>query len=634
MFLRICLFLMLFLQLNAVAQENLTVSSIPKPLTENANAVIRLDRTDITISSRKLMNVKKTRVVTVLNANGVDFIDASEYYDKSTSIKDMRVVIYNASGQEIKKIKQKDFKDRAVSEGSVITDNRMIYLDYTPVIYPFTVVYTSEIQTSNTAFLPRWSPMEGNYASIEKSEFTITCSPELGLRHKEFNFEGLAFEKKELPNGLSFSASNIPAPRREDYSPSYQRFAPHVLLGVKKFQLEGVDGEADTWENLGTWMHGSLIAGTDELSAETQAKIKALVGSETDPLKKAKVVYEYMQGKTRYVSIQLGIGGWKPMLAKDVDRLGYGDCKALSNYARALLKVVGVESYCVVIYGGDNKRDMREDFVSMQGNHMILAIPNGGKYTWLECTSQVVPFGFQGDFTDDRMALVLKPEKGELVRTSIYDTMGNSQVSKGNYEITTTGAISGGVVITSKGTQYDSKYVLESKPKDELDEFYKSGFSNISNLKLKKTALKNNKDSQEFVEDIALEAENYCSKSGNMMMFAVNAFNQFSKVPQRYRDRKNPFEIPRGFYDTDEITISLPEGFTMDARPENITITEKFGTYTAEYAMVSPTQMLFKRSLTINEGFYDSTEYENYRLFREKIARNDNAKVVLVKNTK
>jgi hypothetical protein len=50
--------------------------------------------------------------------------------------------------------------------------------------------------------------------------------------------------------------------------------------------------------------------------------------------------------------------------------------------------------------------------------------------------------------------------------------------------------------------------------------------------------------------------------------------------------------------------------------------------------MVSPTQMLFKRSLTINQGFYDSAEYENYRLFREKIARNDNAKVVLVKDTK
>jgi len=631
MFLRISLFLMLILQLSAVAQENPTVSSIPKALTENANAVIRLDRKDITISSRKSMNVKSMRVVTILNENGLGYIDASEYYDRSTSIRDIKAIVYNANGGEIKKIRQKDFKERAVSEGSMITDNRLVYLDYTPVQYPFTIVYTSETQTSNTAFLPRWSPVEGPFASVEKAVFSITCDPELGLRYKEYNFDGLALDKQDAGTTLTLTASNIAAPKNEDYSPSYQKLVPHVLFGLKKYHLEGVDGEADTWENLGTWMHKALIAGTDELSPETQAKIKALVGTETDPLKKAKIVYEYMQGKTRYVSIQLGIGGWKPMLAKDVDRLGYGDCKALSNYTRALLKAVGVDSYCVVIYGDRKKRDMTNDFVCMQGNHMILAIPNNGKYTWLECTSQVAPFGFQGDFTDDRMALVIKPEKSELVRTAVYDKLGNTQVSKGSYAITGTGSITGGVMITSKGTQYDSKYVLESKSKDELDDFYKSGFNTIGNLKLKKAALKNYKDNQEFVEDIAIEGENYCSKSGNMMMFAVNAFNQYSHIPQRYRDRKTPFEIARGFYDTDEITIDLPEGFTMDAKPENITINEKFGEYKAEYVMVTPTQMLFKRSLLINEGFYDSKEYENYRQFREKIARNDNAKVVLLK---
>lgn len=631
MFLRISLFLMLFLQLNAVAQESPTVSSIPKALTENANAVIRLDRTDITISSRRSMNVKTMRIVTILNENGLGYIDASEYYDKSTNIRDIKAVVYNANGGEIKKIKQKDFKERAVSEGSMITDNRLIYLDYTPVQYPFTIVYTSETQTSNTAFLPRWSPVEGPFASVEEAVFSITCNPELGFRYREYNFDGLALDKQEAGSTLTLTASNIAAPKNEDYSPSYQKMIPHVLFGLKKYHLEGVDGEADSWENLGSWMYNSLITGTDELSPETQAKIRALVSNETDPLKKAKIVYEYMQGKTRYVSIQLGIGGWKPMLAKDVDRLGYGDCKALSNYTRALLKAVGVDSYCVVIYGDRKKRDMRDDFVCMQGNHMILAIPNNGKYTWLECTSQVAPFGFQGDFTDDRMALVIKPEKSELVRTAVYDKMGNTQVSKGSYAITTTGSITGSLLITSKGTQYDNKYVLESKSKDELDEFYKSGFNTIANMKLKKTGLKNNKDSQEFTEDIAIEAENYCSKSGNMMMFAVNAFNQYSHIPQRYRDRKTPFEIARGFYDTDEITIDLPAGFTMDAKPENIIINEKFGEYKAEYIMVSPTQMLFKRSLLINEGFYDSKDYENYRQFREKIARNDNAKVVLVK---
>ena len=631
MTLRITFFLLMLCALPTAAQDNYNFDLIPKELTENANAVIRLDQTTIAITSRKSMVVKTTRAVTVLNKLGVRYMDDREYFDKSTNIKSIEAIVYDQNGVQVKKIKRKDFKEQSVSEGS-ITDNKMLYLDYTPVQYPFTLLFTSEVETSNTAFIPQWSPLHGPFVSMQKSVINITYMPDLGFKYKDYNFGEIALNKTQTGNTLSLSAENIPALRSEDYSPSYYKVRPHVLFGLEKFHLEGVDGEASNWASFGAWMYNSLLNGTDELLPETQSKIKALVGTETDPLKKAKIVYKYVQGKTRYVSIQLGIGGWKPMPAKDVDRLGYGDCKALSNYTRALLKAVGVDAYYTVIYGDRNTRDIREDFVSMQGNHVVLAIPDNDKLVWLECTSQTLPFGFQGDFTDNRMALIVKPGKGEIVRTNVYNTKDNSQLSKGNYTITETGTLTGDVKIVSKGLQYDDKYSFEKESPDELDKIYKSRFSNINNLKLKKTGLLNNSDAQEFTEDIAIEAQSYCNNSGNRLMFAINAFNQSSTIPQRYRNRKMPFEISTGFYDQDEITITLPQGFTMEAKPENITITDKFGEYKAEYVVVNPTQMLYKRSLQVNEGSYSSSEYENYRLFREKIARNDNAKVVLVKN--
>jgi hypothetical protein len=473
--------------------------------------------------------------------------------------------------------------------------------------------------------------MESSYTSTQKSEITITANPELGLKHKEYNFDGATVVKEQATNKLLYRAENIPASKREDYTPSYRKMTPYVAFGLEKFNLEGVEGKADTWENFGSWYYNSLLTGTDELSVETIAKVRAMTSVETDPLKKAKIVYEYMQSKTRYVSIQLGIGGWKPMLAKDVDRLGYGDCKALSNYMRALLKAVDIESYCVIIYGDSDKRDIIEDFVAMQGNHMILAIPDGNKMIWLECTSQDLPFGFQGDFTDARKALVIKPVKSEIVKTYIYEANGNIQATNATYTISETGSIDANVVIASRGIQYDNIYRLEAKSAEEREKYYKSHLANLNNLKIKKASLKNKKDSQEFIEELMLESENYCSKSGNRMMFAINAFNAYDNIPQRYRNRKNPFEITTGFYDTDEVTIVLPAGFTLEAKPENIVITDKFGEYKAEYTLVAPGKILFKRSLLIKEGSYSPAEYENYRQFREKIARNDNAKAVLIK---
>lgn len=628
-------FLYFFLLIFSVclnAQENISALTVPAPLKENANAVIRLSEKTITITSRKSMNIKRKRIVTVYNEYGLSSLDASEIFSKSTSVKSVEAVVYDSFGKEIKKIKRKDFKQSSFSQGSFITDDHLLSYDYTPVTYPFTFVYESEVQTSNTAFIPSWSPLEGLHVSVEKAVFNVQYQPELGFRYKEYNFEGYSKDKNETAGALTYTMQDIPAVKREDYLPSLHKIAPHVLFALDRFNLEGVDGEVSDWKTFGTWMYSKLLEGTDELPEATIAAIREKVGNENDVLKKARIVYEYVQSKTRYVSIQLGIGGWKPMKAKDVDRLGYGDCKALTNYTRALLGAVGVKSFYTVIYGGNVRKDMKADFASIQGNHVILAVPYNNNYIWLECTSQVAPFGFQGNFTDDRIAIVIKPEGGEAVKTSAYTTEDNMQASKGSYTITEGGDFVGAFTRTSKGVQYDDKYYLESRSAEDLDKFYKNAFSQFNNLKLKKKALANNKNSQEFTEELSMEAESYCNKSGNRLIFPVNAFNQSGVMPQRYRERRNPFEIQHGFIDTDELVVNLPDGFAIEAKPDDINLKDKFGEYTAEYQLLDGNKILYKRTLKIKSGFYESGDYENYRLFREKIARNDNAKIVLVKN--
>ncbi|WP_116786933.1 DUF3857 domain-containing protein [Flavobacterium psychrotrophum] len=632
MILRIALFLLALIGLQSHAQQNYNYALIPESLTENANAVVRQERYDIVIASRRSMKTTFLRAVTILNEHGQRYMGTGVYYDKSTAIKSVEAIIYDKNGTQIKKIKRKEFLDHSVSSGTEITDGRTLSLDYTPVAYPFTVVFSYETETSNTAFIPQWSPVEGAFCSTEKEEINITSDPSLGLKYKEYNFGEVILNKQQQATTSSFSAANIPAYRSEDYAPSLDRTKPKILFALEKFHLEGVDGEAASWEAFGSWMYNSLLQGTDELPEATVAKIRSLVGAETDALKKAKIVYKYMQGKTRYVSIQLGIGGWKPMPAKDVDRLGYGDCKALSNYTRALLKAVDVPAYYTIIYAGNGHRSLTSDFVSMQGNHAILAIPYNNQLVWLECTSQSMPFGFQGDFTDNRMALLVKPDKGELVRTHVYDTKGNTQLTTASYNVLPDGALNGSLKRVSNGLQYDDKFSWAALAPDELSKMYKENtFANINNLKLKKTTLTNDDDVQQFTEDIALEAAGYCNSSGGRMIFAVNAFNQNTAIPQRYRTRRLPLNINTGFYDHDEVTINLPDGYTMEAMPQNVTLTDKFGEYKAEFSLLNPTQLLYKRSLTINNGEYAKEDYDKYREFREKIARNDNAKVVLVK---
>ncbi|MEC4004688.1 DUF3857 domain-containing protein [Flavobacterium sp. SUN052] len=618
----------------SVTAQNLEYSSIliPDNLKENANSIVRLQSIDIAILSQNAIEIKTKKVITVLNSKGLSNVDAKEYYSKSEKITSIQAIIYNAFGREIKKIKKSDFKDQSIADGfSILTDGRILFLDYTPTDYPFTVVFESETKSSNTAFIPSWVPIDDYFESVQKSEINIHFPSDLGFKYKEINFEGRNIKKKEQPNLITFTAEDIAAEKPEDYSPSSSKILPLVKFGLEKFYLEGVEGNAKTWEEYGKWTYANLLSDTEELSDETKTKINSLVGSETDPLKKAKIIYKYVQDKTRYVSIQLGIGGWKPMLAKDVDRLGYGDCKALTNYTRVLLKTVGVESYYTEIYGDRSKKDFETDFVSTQGNHVILALPNDNKMIFLECTSQSTPFGYQGTFTDDRFALLIKPDKGEIIKTNQYIEKISSQISKGNYTIDQDGNLSGNVIIKSKGIQYSNKYKLETESKEKIDEYYKDYFSWVNNLKFEKIKFNNDKENVEFTEDLKLNASNYGNLNGATMMLPINVFDQNSNVPQRYRSRKNPIEISRGFYDEDEIEVNLPQGYTLDAKPDNIEIKEKFGTYKIELTILNPNKILYKRSLIINQGIYDKSEYENYRKFREQIAKADNSKIVLTK---
>lgn len=604
----------------------------PESLTENANSIVINQEIEVAINSQKSYTIKKYKVVRVLNSAGLRNIDATEYYDKSTHIKSLNATMYNVFGKQIKAFRQKDFKDQSVADGfSVLTDNRMVILDFTPTEYPFTLVYESEVTNDGTAFIPTWSPIDDIYEGVLKSSVTINYPDGLGFKFKELNFDGYSIVKKEEKNKITYTLENAQAIKYEELSPSFSRIIPKVYFGLNKFSLEGIDGDATNWKDFGKWMHTNLLSDTEEIKPETIARVKSLLGDETDPVKKAKIIYKYVQDKTRYVSIQLGIGGWKPMLAKDVDRLGYGDCKALTNYTRSLLKVFDVPTFYTIIYAGYDKNNIQDDFVSMQGNHAILALPVNDKLTFLECTSQIAPFGFEGDFTDDRYALIVKPEGGEIIKTNSYIDKDNGQKMNSSYSLSENGSISGSLEIRSTGIVYDNSYNLEKETPEKIKEHYKEQFWNLLNLNITKYSFVNDKEKIQFTEKVECSATNYAAVSNTTIIFPLNAFNQYSKVPQRYRTRNNPFEISRGFFDEDEIQITLPENYTIDAKPNNYEIKDKYGEYKAEIIVVNPTKIIYKRSFLLKKGFYDKSEYENYRKFIEQIAKADNSKMVLIK---
>ncbi|WP_127021624.1 DUF3857 domain-containing protein [Flagellimonas beolgyonensis] len=623
---------LLFLVAQFSISQNYSVAEIPKEMLENADAVGRLDRMDIHIESIDKMTYSVKQVVTVLNKSGSEYAATRVMYDDERKIKKIEATFFDAFGNELEVAKRRDFKDVAAVDGfSLYLDNRVLYYKYVPTQYPYTVEFTYEIETSDTGFFPPWYFLSGYGISVQQSEYSIVYpSIEFKPIVKEKNLENVQVEKTDIAGSLQYSATNIPAMEAESLSPSFSLLAPSLSIRLPKFHYKGYQAVVNDWHEMGIWIQEELLAGRDVLEENTVKEIQQLVKGIDNDLEKAKIIYNYVQDNTRYISVQIGIGGIQPISAIEVDKVKYGDCKGLTNYTKALLKAVGVESFYAVVESGSAKIDFEEDFADLvQGDHVILAIPYQGQYYWVDCTSQILPFGFIGDFTDGRKVLVVKPDGGEIMTTTSYLNQQNKQSIKARYRVLENLSMKGEVTLKTTGIQYDGRFSLEKGSREDNTEYYKNFWDNINGLDILDFKFDNDKENVVFTENVKLSALNYLSKNGNDYLLTLNAFNNGLYVPPRYRDRKMPFVVQRGFLDEDETIIEIPDNFHFTALPEKMVQETIFGAYKTEVIKKSEKQLLFKRSLQLNAGEYPKESYQDFRAFMRAIAKNDNQKIIL-----
>lgn len=628
--------LLLFQSFALFAQDSkLNALIIPQTLKENSNVVIRSNDVIVKVTSIDQMIVKQRKVITILNKLGNSDVGAVVGYDNNTKVTKLEARIYNSLGKEIKKITKKKFTDvSAVDGGTLYSDSRVKYLEYTPITYPYTVVFECEYKTSSTGFIPNWSPMPGYHISVENSSFSVNYPASLGVTTKPKNFEGYSIKNESNEGHLKYVINNAPAIKYESSAPSLNYIRPKLLVSLNKFSTEGVRGSYSNWKEFGQWMKDEILVGKDKIDEVTKAKILGLTANAKTEIEKAKIVYDFVQEKTRYISVQVGIGGIQPIAANQVDKVGYGDCKGLTNYTKALLDVVGVTSYYVHVEAdrGDNV-SFENDFASLeQGNHVILNIPNNGDDVWLECTSQIMPFGFLGDFTDNRDVLVVTPEGGVIKRTPAYINETNLQKTVATIQLDASGSLDATLEILSKGIQYDEKFSIETSSKDELKKYYKSSvWSYNNNLEVRSIEHKNNQDKIEFEEKLMVTIRDYASLNQGEYLFRVNVFNRNSYVPKRYRTRKLPLKVTRGYKDVDEFIIKVPEGYVLGVLPNDIALETKFGSYKVSFEKVDNMTLKYTKELLIKDGLYPKDDYNVYRKFRRSIAKYENLRIALTK---
>ncbi len=604
----------------------------PNLITERTAAVVRDAYEHFQIESVRKSTLKVMYTITLLNKRAENLRTCEIYYDtKFNKVSNIEAAVYDANGKMVQQLKSKHIRDVELSGGSTIaSDGRAKVIDLEHYEYPMTIEYSYEMKDENMMFYPNWQPQFDDDVAVEKSTLHIESKIGDVVRHKSV----LTDEPNIKMNGnkveYEWRVKNIPIANEEIFS--YQSFqTPIVYTAPKAFELDGYKGDMNTWENFGAFLY-KLHEGRDELSEEFVTQLKQLTKACDDPKCKVEKIYSYLQANTRYVSIQLGIGGWQPFKASHVQKNKYGDCKGLSNFTKAMLKAVGVEAYCCAIKSGPRHEKLLPDFPISRFNHEIACVPLEKDTIWLECTSQDNPMGYLGKFIDDRDVLLITPQGGKIAHTKSYTPQDNQQNRTGTIQIDEiTGTATCNVQTIYTGQQVEGRdYVvgtdIEKKKELLLSEIQMSNVTvSAVDYTLEKTMI------PKLTLTAKLQLRVYAKKSGKRLFVPLNSFEPFRLASiDTSKGRTLPIQFRRiSMEDKDEWKIEIPEGFSVEESIKPVKIESRFGVFESSVE-VNGNVAIYKRRILLNNKKHPADSMAELIKFGQSIERADRVRMVLV----
>ncbi len=544
-----------------IENNSLDVTNIPLELLTDAHAVVRYEHKICNILSKDRLQIVVEKAVTILSEKGIPSGDISIYYNgEADDIKDLKVEILDAKGNRLTKIKKKEINDVSSYDGfSIANDARRKTYRHVSNSFPYTVLLSYKKESNNTLTIPSWYPVWQTNVSIEESIYKINSNVRhLTIRHKSYNIELYGIKIDDQKN--IFEAKQIKAIKSERKTPSIYHFLPFVRFSPSSFHYFDFEGSYTDWKSYGKWMYDNMLTGRGELPPALIEEIEQKLIPDLSNEEKAKIIYDHVTNSTRYVSVQLGIGGFMPFKCADVYNLKYGDCKALSYYTQNLMQHFGIEAiYTEIMSDREYNFDFDTELAGVdQSNHIILCLPNDGDTTWLECTSKNNPFGYTHSGINNRKALLIKPDGGEIITTSTYTAKENLSVRNIVLHLEE----NDGLLIDFKNEHRNLKHermrpfldVQKSKRDKYIKEYY---YHQLASLEIESYHVAMNGERAVLHEEGRFFTTNHIEKAGSYKMIPLNVFT--FNIPDKLKtDRSFPIYVKDYTSDSINITMEIP----------------------------------------------------------------------------
>jgi transglutaminase-like putative cysteine protease len=608
------------------------VKRIPAALVADADAVVRTDITRFEVKSRSRARLSVKFAVTVFKKEGRQYGKLVLWYDKFEEIEELEGTLYDADGKKVRELGSDEIKDYSGTDGiSLAIDWRAHIAELYHDQYPYTVEFVYEYSYDGYLNWPHWWS-QGSLDAVELSRFEVLIPEKDSLRYWCNTDTVKPTISTEGSRTLyAWETMNLPKLSKDMVGEDAEDVSTLVRIGPSDFEYGDYRGNLRTWKDFGQW-YSDLVKGRDVLPETAVRDVQSLLQPADTMRTRVEKLYHYMQNRTRYVSIQLGIGGWQPFDATFVHDRSYGDCKALSNYMVSLLKEAGITAYPFLIRAGRARYPFINEFPSSQFNHAMVCVPLQNDTVWLECTSQTMPFGHISSQTENRGALLITPAGGVVVHTPATSAGQNMQRRRADVTMKLFGNVEVASVVTRSGDQQDYVRNAVDEATPEERERWVINDLDVPNANLQSFTFEGlDTHSTEISVSTRFAVQRYASTSGDRLFFLPNMMERRTGVPADVARRLSPVRFNFPYLDIDSIRYTLPHGYTPESIPAEVHLAASFGGFRAKTYAIGDTVILYTRTLDIRDYSIPAESYTEYRKFFSDIVKADRAQVVLVK---
>ncbi|MBV9209690.1 MAG: DUF3857 domain-containing protein [Acidobacteria bacterium] len=610
---------------------------------KDVSAVVLYDEANVTIGEDGKITTVRNYAIRIITREGRRQAFASVQYDTTMDkVSDMHAWLIRPGGS-VKKYGKDETVDLSISN-DVYNDTRTKQI-VAAEDADAGMVFGYQITTEKHSYFNQstWFFQRGDMPVIS-SRYTLKLPSNWQASSVTFNREKI--EPTVSGSAYAWEVRNLPPLKNEPASPELTNLAPRIAISY--FPTEGARSNGartfDNWKEVSRW-YTELSDGQSVPSEALTAKAKQLTANAKTELDKIRAIARYAQD-IQYISIQVGIGGYRPHSAADVFAKSYGDCKDKANLMRAMLKAINIESYLVLIFAGDPTY-VREEWASPNWfNHCIIAVkvsdetkapsiamhPTLGRLLIFDATDDMTPVGDLPTHEQGSFALVTAGDNGALLRMPTTSPEDNLMERQANVVLDSDGTIKATISERSMGQRATYERMLFHKySRPDYTGIIEGWIGRGANgAVVSKVDPNDNSVEGRFALNVEFTARSYGQvMQDKLLIFRPAVITENQNLVLSEAKRQYPVVLnSRAINET--VRVKLPTGFVVDEMPDPIKLNTSFGTFTASYE-VKDGDLVFTRSLVQRASTIPVEDYAKVKSFFAGIRAAEQAPVVLAK---